>query len=121
MKKILHTLCIALCIFSFSLMPTNGIAQNVNGLSLGLKGASISEIYPNPAEQVAHFDYELAAPNQKASVEIYSLIGAIVWMQELPSTKGTVSVALTNFKRGIYFYRLKVGGEKTSVRKLVVR
>lgn len=121
MKKILHTPLTILFLAMLFFVSPSLHAQGANGFKLELKGASISEIYPNPAEQVAHFDYQLASSKQKARVEIFNLIGAVVWQQELLGMSGTLSVTLTNFKRGIYFYRLEVGGEKTAIRKLVVR
>ena len=86
-----------------------------------LHGVSVSEIYPNPAEQMAYFDYRMPQKNKSVRIEIFNLIGKVVWKEELNRTSGTAAVNLNNFKRGIYFYRLQVDSDKTSIKKLVVR
>jgi hypothetical protein len=85
-------------------------------------GAWMSDVYPNPASDAVHFDYRLRGQGSaKAYVEIFNLLGEVVWREELRGTSGTVEVQLAQFKRGVYFYRMEVEGQKTPIRKLVVR
>ena len=121
MKKTLPIFCIIVIVFCILGNMPDTKAQGMSDHHIVLKGVNISEIYPNPADDIAHFDYVIPNDKQSASVEIFNLIGTVVWTKEIQGSDGTVSIVLNEFKKGIYFYRLEVAGEKTPIRKLIVR
>lgn len=121
MKKNLR-LILLLCILAFaSTYQASAQQLQAHKPKMELHGVSVSEIYPNPAEQVAYFDYRVPAGNKEVRMEVFNLIGEVIWREELQRESGTAALNLDQFKPGVYFYRLHVDNDKTSIKKLVIR
>jgi len=72
------------------------------------------EVYPNPVKDVLHIDYNTSTP---AEFSIYDMLGNRVYDDVLTSS---MSLNLSSFEPGIYFYTLRVQGKEKEVQKLVI-
>ncbi len=80
----------------------------------------ISDAYPNPANNFAHFDYNLQI-KEGASMKIYSLIGSIVDEYIVASGYGTIKIETAKLEEGFYFYTLTTGSKEIKSGKFVVK
>ena len=105
-----------------SLMVTV-IYATTGGASVGVKEVSAGTnitAYPNPATNgLVNLAYRYAAGN--ATVEIHNLLGQVVYNQKLNEVNGNISIDVSSFKSGIYFYSLKLDGKKVSTKKLIIK
>ena len=84
-------------------------------------GASISNVYPNPATSASYVDYKLPKSVIGASLRINNLLGVTVMEIPLDRTEGKATINVSNLKEGIYFYSLIVNNSATHTRKFVVK
>ena len=88
------------------------------------KSLKINKIWPNPANNVLHIEYE-AEKVASASLEIYNIKGTLVVPNSITYVNsGNKSVDLndiSNLSIGQYEFRLKVGAEQTTGTFQVVR
>ena len=92
---------IYILIFIIGLTFTS-FAQNKTAIS-GDPAAKLIKVYPIPATTVINFDFQQGY-DRSYSFEIYNFVGIKVY--ELKNTTPQISLLLTEFFRGIYFYRL---------------
>ncbi len=85
------------------------------------KDITLSEIYPNPSNQVAQLDYELVNPNAKARIAINSFIGNPIAEYELDPRRNSLMINVSNFQPGVYFYTLFVDNKNVVTKKLQVK
>lgn len=85
------------------------------------KDITLSEIYPNPSNQVAQLDYELVNPNAKARIAINSFIGNPIAEYELDPQRNSLMINVSNFQPGVYFYTLFVDNKNVVTKKLQVK
>ncbi len=81
----------------------------------------VSNIYPNPANDVAWIDYTIGNNVNTASISIYSSLGTEISTVELDKFERKVRISTSNMDSGFYFYQLKVDGKKVATKKLLVR
>ncbi|MFT5886611.1 MAG: hypothetical protein ACI9IP_003079 [Arcticibacterium sp.] len=81
---------------------------------------SISNIYPNPANDFATLDYSLSS-NKAAKVAFYNILGGRVASFKLDSFDRQLRVETRNWDNGIYLYQLILDGKKMATKKLLVR
>ena len=81
---------------------------------------TISNAYPNPANNFVHFDYNLEM-KQEASIRIYSLVGSLVDEYTVTSGFGTIEVETAKLEEGFYFYTLTSGREEIKSGKFIVK
>jgi hypothetical protein len=81
----------------------------------------VSNIYPNPANDVAWIDYAIGNNVNAASISIYSSLGTEISTVELDKSERKVRISTANMDSGFYFYQLKVDGKKLATKKLLVR
>lgn len=82
---------------------------------------TVSNIYPNPANDVAWIDYSIANSVNSASISIYSSLGTEISTVELDKFERKARISTANMDSGFYFYQLKVDGKKLATKKLLVR
>ena len=85
------------------------------------KDIKLSEIYPNPSNRIAQLDYELVNPNAKAKITINSFIGNPVAEYELDPERNSLTINVTDFQPGVYFYTLFVDNKNVVTKKLQVK
>jgi Secretion system C-terminal sorting domain len=82
---------------------------------------TVSNIYPNPANDFATIDYIITGNVNEASMSFYNLLGNEVASYELDKSDRRLKVQTTNWDSGIYLYQLVVDGKKLVTKKLLVR
>jgi hypothetical protein len=82
---------------------------------------TISNIYPNPANDQAELDYTISPSLRDARLIIYNVLGS--QMNELPLSKNErkLRVDTREMPTGLYFYQLSVDGKKVATKKMLVR
>ena len=72
-------------------------------------------IYPNPVKDLLYIDYNLSTP---AEFILYDMLGNKVYHNVLTSF---VTLNLSSFEAGIYFYTFGVHGKEiTEIKKLII-
>lgn len=79
----------------------------------------ISEPYPNPANQLVNFDYELNDADG-AQLSVYSLIGSLVKEIKISNESGTLQLSTDQFQEGFYFYVLSTSGKELKAGRFIV-
>ncbi len=82
---------------------------------------TVSNIYPNPANDYATVDYVITGNVNEASMSFYNLLGHEVANYELDKFDRKLKVQTANWDSGIYLYQLVVDGKKVVTKKLLVR
>lgn len=83
--------------------------------------ASLSNAFPNPASAQVNFEYTLPASVAKARVKITNLLGTTIYDQPLDRNDGKITIDVSNFNDGIYFYSLLLNNTATTTRKFIVK
>lgn len=83
----------------------------------------LGNVYPNPADNVAHFDYEIIDPNitDRVKIEIFNLLGSKISEIALKSEAGTARLLTSDLDEGLYFYSLFINDDVVSTQKLIIR
>ncbi|MFN3488272.1 MAG: T9SS type A sorting domain-containing protein [Emticicia sp.] len=81
---------------------------------------TVSNIYPNPANDYATVDYVITGNVNEASMSFYNLLGNEVASYELDKFDRRLKIQTTNWDSGIYLYQLIVDGKKVVTKKLIV-
>jgi len=82
---------------------------------------TLSGVYPNPSSRVAHLDYQIKNPKIKAKIAINSFIGNPVAEYSLDPERTTLSINVSDFKEGIYFYTLYLDNKNIVTKKLQIK
>lgn len=82
---------------------------------------SISNIYPNPANDLAYIDYKLKSSIKPAKVSFYNILGGQVGDFNLDSFDTKLTIQTRTWDNGVYFYQLIIDGKKVATKKLLVR
>ncbi|MBA4852160.1 T9SS type A sorting domain-containing protein [Emticicia sp. BO119] len=82
---------------------------------------TVSNIYPNPANDFATIDYSITGNINDASMSFYNLLGNEVGSFELDKSDRKLKVQTTNWDSGVYLYQLVIDGKKVVTKKLLVR
>lgn len=82
---------------------------------------TVSNIYPNPANDFAVIDYNISGTVNVANITFYNIIGNEVESFELDKNERKLRVKTTNWDSGMYMYQLTVDGKKVATKKLLVR
>lgn len=91
---------------------TVGIDEKKNTLFL-------SEPMPNPASDNTIINYSIPAKVSGVNFEIYNTMGELVYTQQI-SAMGEIILNTTNWKSGLYYYKINGVKENSASRKLLV-
>lgn len=94
------------------------IADNIIFSSSDIK---INEVYPNPANEFAVFDYNLLNEDTEAKIIMHNVLGSIVGEYELTYLETKLKVMTESMKTGVYFYTLYLDNDAAITRKLAIR
>lgn len=81
---------------------------------------SMSEAYPNPANNFATIDYDFTGI-KNGSIVIYNLLGTVVEKLDISGKSGKARINTSLYQEGIYFYSLLFENEVIRTQKLIVR
>ncbi len=82
---------------------------------------TVSNIYPNPAHDVAEIDYVMNSNVGNASITLLSILGAPVAEYTLDRNERKVRLQTRDLPTGYYFYQLSIEGVKVATKKLLVK
>ena len=82
---------------------------------------TVSNIYPNPAHDVAEIDYIMNSSVGNASITLLSILGSPVAEYTLDRSDRKVRLQTRDLPTGYYFYQLSVEGVKVATKKLLVK
>jgi hypothetical protein len=87
----------------------------------GVEKISVSNIYPNPANDYAYIDYTVNGSFTAANLSFFNLLGK--QLAEYPLTKSSdkLRINTSSWESGIYMYQLIIDGKKIATKKLLVR
>ncbi len=97
------------------------VAEGNNEKFFSNEKITVSNIYPNPANDYATIDYNVNSGFSEASISFYNLLGHEVAIYELDKFDKKLKVQTTNWDSGVYLYQLVVDGKKVATKKLLVR
>ncbi|MFD1143226.1 T9SS type A sorting domain-containing protein [Larkinella insperata] len=81
---------------------------------------TVSNIYPNPANEFAEIDYKITGNVKDAKLTFYNVLGAQVADHTLDGNEGKVRIVTRDMNSGLYFYRLSIDNQKIVTKKLMV-
>lgn len=81
----------------------------------------VSNVYPNPADEVAELDYQFSGANGEAKLVLLNILGAPVAEYELEHNDHKVRIGTRHLATGYYLYRLSVDGKNVATKRLLVR
>ncbi|WP_268034227.1 T9SS type A sorting domain-containing protein [Algoriphagus sp. PAP.12] len=82
---------------------------------------SLSDVYPNPSNRVAQFDYKIKKQGAQAKIAINSFIGNPVAEYTLDPDRASLVINVSDLNPGVYFYTLFVDNKNIVTKKLVVK
>jgi len=80
-----------------------------------------SNAYPNPANDICNFNYEIPTGIENTQLVIYNLIGSSMLQENNLQQKGTIKINTSTYPEGIYFYSLIVENKTLFTKKFIVR
>ena len=81
----------------------------------------VSNVYPNPADDVAEVDYQLNGPVGEAKLILLNVLGAPINEYGLDRGDRKVRIVTRDLATGYYLYQLSVDGKKVATKRLLVR
>ena len=82
---------------------------------------TVSNIYPNPAHDVAEIDYVMGNGVGAASITLLNILGSPIAEYALDRSERKVRLQTRDLPTGYYFYQLSVEGAKVATKKLLVK
>lgn len=82
---------------------------------------TVSNIYPNPANDFADIDYAMSNGVGSASITLLNILGSPIAEYTLDRNERKVRLQTRDLPTGYYFYQLSVEGAKVATKKLLVK
>ena len=82
---------------------------------------TVSNIYPNPADDFASIDYVISSQVGEAKITFYNVLGNEMKEEILDKDQRKVRISTREWNNGIYLYQLSSEGKSLVTKKLLVR
>ncbi len=82
---------------------------------------TVSNIYPNPADDFANIDYVMSSQTGETKITFYNVLGNEMKEEILDKDQRKVRVSTREWNNGIYLYQLSSEGKSLVTKKLLVR
>ncbi len=82
---------------------------------------TVSNIYPNPADDHADIDYAISSQVGEAKITFYSILGNEMKEEILEKDQRKIRISTKEWNNGIYLYQLSADGKSLVTKKLLVR
>jgi Secretion system C-terminal sorting domain len=82
---------------------------------------TVSNIYPNPADDFANIDYVMSSQTGETKITFYNVLGNEMKEEMLDKDQKKVRVSTKEWNNGIYLYQLSSEGKSLVTKKLLVR
>jgi hypothetical protein len=76
---------------------------------------------PNPANDQFAITYANMKDLNNAVLEVYNMLGSVVYSTKLNSSNGRIEIPSNNFKSGLYLYTIRQNGKAAFTGKIVVK
>jgi hypothetical protein len=96
-------------------------APNSKGFLFHNRDIKISNLYPNPVNNYANFDYNLSNRNDKAKIILHNVLGGIVGEYDLPFFENKLNIPTSDLNPGVYFYTLQLDSKNLITKKMIIR
>lgn len=84
--------------------------------------ATIGEPYPNPANSMVNFNYQIANSNgQHVQLIMNNLLGSLVKTLDISETSGTAHLDVADLDAGMYFYTILVNNKAVATKKIIIK
>lgn len=81
----------------------------------------ITNLYPNPANDVVKFNYVISDANAKVKITIRNVLGSIIKEEELSHNMRELEIAVHEYSAGMYFYTLSINNKSIITKKFLVK
>lgn len=81
----------------------------------------VSNVYPNPADDVAEVDYQITGSLNEAKLVLLNVLGAPIAEYGLDRNDRKTRIVTRGLATGYYLYQLSVDGKKVATKRLLVR
>ncbi|MFY7788604.1 MAG: T9SS type A sorting domain-containing protein [Thermoflexibacteraceae bacterium] len=82
---------------------------------------AVSNVYPNPADDVISFDYTIYDLQVHAKIAVRNVLGVIVGEYDLSAHGSRIEIDASQLPTGVYFYTLSVNSKNVATKKFLVR
>lgn len=82
---------------------------------------TVSNIYPNPADDFANIDYVISSQVGEAKITFYNVLGNEMKEEILDKDQKKLRVSTRDWNNGVYLYQLSSEGKSLVTKKLLVR
>ncbi len=82
---------------------------------------SVSNIYPNPADDMAWIKYNISSQVSEVKITFYNVLGSEIKEEILDKDTNIKSISTKDWGNGIYLYQLSADGRSLVTKKLLVR
>lgn len=82
---------------------------------------TVNNIYPNPINEMAIFEYDLKNPKIKAKIVLHNVLGGVVGEYGLSEYESKLKVYTQSLKPGVYFYTLNIDNQNLITKKFVIK
>lgn len=82
---------------------------------------SVSNIYPNPADDAAWIKYNISSQVNEVKITFYNVLGSEIKEEILDKDANIKSISTKDWGNGIYLYQLSADGRSLVTKKLLVR
>jgi hypothetical protein len=115
---------------SLTVQPVVGVVEKENKLEEFISSEdrlfssdklTVSNIYPNPADDHADIDYVIAPQVGETKITFYNVLGNEMKEEMLDKDQRKVRVSTREWNNGIYLYQLSSEGKSLVTKKLLVR
>jgi len=86
-----------------------------------IRNMTISDLYPNPAQDMISIEYDMPREVESANVRIVNVLGSVVKEVPLDTRDNKLSIDVSNLNDGIYFYSIFINDELYNTEKLIVK
>ncbi|MCS6969309.1 MAG: T9SS type A sorting domain-containing protein [Cytophagales bacterium] len=108
-------------VYSLTSNPQTFSEKTDENLLYASEQFTISNIYPNPASEVASFNYAFYDFQTSAKIVIRNVLGSIVGEYLLSPTERQITLSLERWAPGVYFYTLWINNKSVVTKKLVIK
>ncbi len=91
------------------------------GILYASEALELSDVFPNPVREKAVFNYTFVNPHKEAKIIIHNVLGSVIGEFVLSPYKSQLSIPVTSYNPGVYFYTLYIDNEGVATKKMVVR
>ena len=106
----------SLCDNEPQILPSNGRMANATEAESVI--TKETNVYPNPTNKDLTIEYQKMDESINATIEIYNLMGSLVFTKELSDAKTTIDLDVLS--SGSYLYSIKYGTTTLKQNKLVI-